>query len=112
MIPGLGAQRLMGLEVVRFPGEKSLSLLRPVILLYCKPKRNKHHLTEIVRLRTGPWSCGGNIIKVPHRNPLVKIYVARQEPKTKKSCSKSNLHVKIATKWLPGWNKPLDLEIV
>ena len=37
VIPGLGAQRLMGPKVVRFAREKSLSLLRPVIFLCCNP---------------------------------------------------------------------------
>ena len=40
---------------------------------------------------------------------MIKIYEARQEPKTEKSCSKSNLHVKDCYK-MAAWNKPLDLD--
>ena len=82
MIPGLGAQRLMGPKVVRFAGEKSLSLLRSVILLRSKPLIGRSMKSSDSELGHG--AVEEIFLKAPHRNPLVKTYEARQEPKTAK----------------------------
>ena len=81
----LDAQRLMGPKVVYFLSEKFLSLLRQTILL-CRKR------LIIIRSITGnqnreigeELSCGGKFSRTSHRNPLAKIYKARQGPKTEK----------------------------
>ena len=76
----LGAQSLMGPEVVRLASEKSLSFIAPGILLCRKPYPSR--------------SCGGIIFKSSTQKPPGEnIRGAPRTKERKKRCSKSNLHV-------------------
>ena len=97
VIPGLGAQRLIGPKMVRFACKNLWVYCARQFYCVANPwsEEGRRSITwnrEISR------SCRGNILKAPHRNPLVKTTRRDNNPRQKNNCVQFSL-CSFLTEW-------------